>query len=534
LKKDLQSLAGGFHANLSDLFNADPNRAQTFVAEGAGIRLDYSKQWLTADIQAALIEALKAKRFAAKRAELQHGGRINHTEHRAALHMALRALPDADYCLDGESVMPEVIAVRERCYQFANAVRDGTIRGATGQPFTDVLNIGIGGSDLGPMMVAEALRPFIDGAKPHYASNIDGAHLADILQGLNPETTLCLVASKTFTTHETLHNAYKVRDWMTETLGEQAIAAHFAALSVNLDEVRAFGISEDRMFPFWDWVGGRYSVWSSIGLSLMIAMGPDAFDAFLDGARRMDQHFLEAPLDRNIPVVMALLGVWYRNGYGHETQAVVPYAQRLVHFPTYLQALEMESNGKSVGRDGQPVTLHTSPVIWGQPGTNGQHAFFQLLHQGTLISPIDFIVTANPNDTDEASHRLLVANCLAQAEALAFGQTEADAGSESKPSGMPEENVHLAAHRSFPGNRPSSLIMMESLDPKHLGALMAAYEHKVFTQGVFWGINSFDQWGVELGKLRAKSLSPMLESGSIEGFSQSTQEAVKWLFRNHD
>ena len=532
---NLSAMAHTFEPTLNQLFADDPIRAQRFCAEGAGIRLDYSKHWLTESVRDALVAGLEAVDFGTKRAALVNGDLLNLSEQRAVLHMALRGEAGDPFAQCGSPIMPSILSERSRCFEFAEAVRNGTLCGATGRAFTDVLSLGIGGSDLGPMMVAEALKPWIDGPRPHYVANIDGADLADTLAQLDPETTLCVVASKTFTTQETLHNAKKVKAWFSQALGTAAVGAHLAAVSTNVEAVRAFGIATERMFPFSDWVGGRYSVWSSIGLSLMISLGPDDFAEFLAGARAMDQHFLQTPLHENIPVLMALLGVWYRNGFGFESHAVIPYAQRLVHFPAYVQALEMESNGKRVSASGEVLDHHTSALVWGQIGTNGQHAFFQALHQGTLVSPIDFIVTAKPVDTDTASHRLLVANCLAQAEALAFGQSQPELRAEMQHQGLSGADIErLRSHRTFPGNRPSSLLMLSALTPKSLGALMAAYEHKVFTQGVYWGINSFDQWGVELGKARARTLAPMLGAGDIDGFSTSTQDAARWLFRDLD
>lgn len=526
----IQAHASEFNSTLSTLFADDPSRAKRYVIEAAGLRFDYSKHWIDDATRALLLDQLHARDFIAKRNAFFSGEKINLSERRAVLHMALRAAPDDIFAVDGESVMPDVLAARARCFAFAENVRSGELKGATGQMFTDVVNIGIGGSDLGPLMVSEALKPWVDGPQPHYVSNVDGAHLADVLSTLNPETTLILVASKTFTTAETLHNANKARQWIVAQLGESAVGAHFAALSTHADAVQRFGIGAERMFPFWDWVGGRFSVWSSIGLSLMIALGADDFSAFLDGARAMDRHFLDAPLEQNIPVLMGMLGVWYRNGFDLQTHAVVPYAQRLAYLPAFLQQLEMESNGKSVQADGSALEQHSSPVVWGQTGTNGQHAFFQLLHQGTLIAPMDFIVAAEAVDTDQTSQQILLANCLAQAEALAFGRSDAAVKDEMLSAGLSDAEIaHRSPHRQFPGNRPSSLIMARQWTPRTLGALIAAYEHKVFTQGVYWGVNAFDQWGVELGKTRADALIPMLASGAVTEFSESTVEAVAWL-----
>jgi len=530
LNDQLSTLSKQWNQSLRTLFERDSDRGSRYVAKGAGLRLDYSKHWVDDAVLQALVRLLDECLFSAQRAKLFSGERINSTENRAVLHAALRAQSTDEYGIDGQSVMAEVFQARGDTYAFAEDIREGRVLGSTGETLTDVVNIGIGGSDLGPLMVSEALKPLIDGPRPHYVSNVDGAHLHDVLASLNPATTLILVASKTFTTQETMHNAMKAKRWITEALGDQAVSHHFAALSTNAEAVAAFGISESRMFGFWDWVGGRYSVWSSIGLSLVIALGPEVFGRFLDGARAMDQHFQKAPAKDNIPVLMALLGIWYRNGFGLETLAVLPYEQRLHRFAAYLQQMEMESNGKRVDREGAPVNYDTCPVIWGEPGTNGQHAFFQLLHQGTLICPADFILTANPTNTDAESHALLNANCLAQAESLAFGKTEDAVYREMIEHGQSEsEALRLAPHRTFPGNRPSSLIMMDALTPENLGALIAAYEHKVFTQGVIWNINSYDQWGVELGKAQCNALRPSFDSGDASAFSTSTQETLKWL-----
>lgn len=530
MNDQLSTLSKQWNQSLKTLFEYHPDRGSTFVAEAAGLRLDYSKHWIDEAVFQALLRLLDECHFSSKREQLFLGKRINVTENRAVLHAALRAQSTDEYGIDGKSVIAEVLQARGHAYAFADDVREGRVLSSTGEVFSNVVNIGIGGSDLGPLMVSEALKPLVDGPRPHYVSNVDGAHLYDVLESLSPSTTLVVVASKTFTTQETMHNAIKAKRWITEALGDQAVSHHFAALSTNAEAVGAFGISESRMFGFWDWVGGRYSVWSSIGLSLVIAMGSEVFGRFLDGARAMDRHFQKAPAKDNIPVLMALLGVWYRNGFGLETLAVFAYEQRLHRFAAYLQQMEMESNGKRVDREGIPVNYDTCPVIWGEPGTNGQHAFFQLLHQGTLICPADFILTANPTNTDVESHTLLNAACLAQAESLAFGKTEDVVYREMLEYGRSEsEAMRLAPHCTFPGNRPSSLIMMDALTPENLGALIAAYEHKVFTQGVIWNINSYDQWGVELGKAQCNALRPSFDSGDASIFSTSTQETLKWL-----
>ena len=533
MKGLLSTLSSQWNQSLEDLFEGDPERGTRYVTEGAGLRFDYSKHWVDQSVLDALFDILAECGFGGMRGQLFNGERINLTENRSVFHLALRAKSIDEFAIDGVSVLADVLQARGDAYEFAEAIRHGNTVGATGKAFTDVVNIGIGGSDLGPLMVSEALRPLIDGPTPHYVSNVDGAHLHDVLVDLDPETTLFLVASKTFTTQETMHNATKAQRWVADALGREAISSHFAALSTNIEAVKAFGVSESRVFGFWDWVGGRYSVWSTIGLSLMISLGPDVFDRLLNGAREMDQHFRDAPPESNIPVLMALLGIWYRNGFNLQTLAVLPYEQRLHRFPAYLQQMEMESNGKRVDRNGQTVSYETCPVIWGEPGTNGQHAFFQLLHQGTLICPVDFIMTANPVNTDVESHVLLNANCLAQSESLAFGRGFDEVYRDMVDQGLAISDAkRLAPHRTFPGNRPSSTIMMRQLTPESLGALIAAYEHKVFTQGVIWNVNSYDQWGVELGKEQCNALRPALNSGEASEFSSSTQETLRWLLQN--
>lgn len=429
------------------------------------------------------------------------------------LHTALRNRSDDPVIVDGKDVMPDVRAVLDAMANFSEAVRSAELTSSTGAPFTDVVNIGIGGSDLGPVMTTLALAPYHDGPELHYVSNVDGAHIADTLAKLDPATTLVIVASKTFTTIETMTNAQAARKWISDTLGEDAVGSHFAAVSTALDKVAAFGIDQSRVFGFWDWVGGRYSVWSAIGLPLMIAIGPDAFSDFLEGAHAMDKHFQEAELANNLPVLMALIGVWNRNVLGHSARAVLPYDQRLSRLPAYLQQLDMESNGKSVKLDGTPVTRETGPLVWGEPGTNGQHAFYQLLHQGTTVIPCEFLIAANGHEDDlKHHHDLLVANCLAQSEALMLGRTLEEAKALLKASGQAEDEVErLAPHKVFPGNRPSITLVYDSLTPFALGRLIALYEHRVFVEGVIWDINSFDQWGVELGKELATALLPMVK-----------------------
>ena len=440
------------------------------------------------------------------------GDLINSTERRAVLHTALRNFSGDPVFVEGKDVMPEVLAERAKVAAFANDVREGRLRGALGQPMTDVVNIGIGGSDLGPAMATKALAPYAPAnLRSHFVSNVDGADIADTLRGLDPARTLFIVSSKTFTTQETMTNAASARAWIAGALGEAAVSDHFAAVSTQLDKVAEFGIESGRVFGFWDWVGGRYSIWSSIGLPLAIAIGPEQFEDFLRGGYKIDRHFRAAPLMQNIPVLMGLLSVWNRNVLGHASHAVIPYDQRLSRFSAYLQQLQMESNGKSVRLDGSPVTTATGAVIWGEPGTNGQHAFFQLLHQGTEVVPVDFLVAATPTNADAHHHDLLVANCFAQGEALMRGRSPGQAIEIMEKHGQSaEEAKRLAPHKTFSGSRPSSTLLYPKLTPEMLGQLIALYEHKVFVEAAVWGINAFDQWGVELGKELASRLAPIV------------------------
>ncbi|HEY9549674.1 MAG TPA: glucose-6-phosphate isomerase, partial [Kiloniellaceae bacterium] len=436
--------------------------------------------------------------------------------------------------VDGRDVMADVREVLDAMAAFAEAVRDGALGGATGQRFTDVVNIGIGGSDLGPAMVTRALSPYHrDGLRCHFVSNVDSAHLSDTLKGLDPARTLFVVASKTFTTLETMTNARSARAWLVAALGEAAVASHFAAVSTNLEAVAAFGIAESRVFGFWDWVGGRYSVWCAIGLPVMIAIGPARFGEFLAGGHEMDEHFRSAPLAANLPVILGLLGVWYRDVWGFGSHAVLPYDQRLERFPAYLQQLDMESNGKRVTLTGHPVSEATGPVIWGEPGTNGQHAFYQLLHQGSDVVPCDFLVAAQAQEALGDHHLQLIANCLAQSEALMRGKTAAEARAELAAGGLDAAAVEaLGPHKVFPGNRPSNTLVYRRLDPRTLGRLIALYEHKVFVQGRIWGINSFDQWGVELGKQLAGELLPLLKGKTaVAGRDASTAGLLQEIAR---
>ena len=499
--------------HMRKLFDQDSGRFDAFSMRVGSFLLDYSKNQIDQSVVDALITLAHEAKVDAKRDEMFAGHPINATEGRAVLHTALRAPADYPLELDGVRIADDIHRVLNAMSEFARDVRLGALRGSGGKPYTDVVNIGIGGSDLGPVMAVGALAPYHDGPRVHFVSNVDGAHLTDTLKSLDPETTLFLVASKTFTTQETMTNANSARAWILGHLGEQAVGDHFAAISTNLDAVSNFGIQQDRVFGFWDWVGGRYSIWSAIGLPLMIAIGPDNFRKFLDGAHAMDQHFKQAPLDKNMPVLLAMLGVWYRNFVGYPSHGVMPYDQRLARFPAYLQQLDMESNGKRIRLDGSDVESETGPIIWGEPGTNGQHAFYQLIHQGTTTIPCDFLLAAHPQEVLGDHHSILAANCFAQSEALMRGKTLEEAKAELSAAGMDAEDIaRLAPHKVFPGNRPSNTILYDRLDPATLGGLIALYEHKVFVQGVVWGINSFDQWGVELGKQLANTLLPMVKS----------------------
>jgi len=508
--------------NMREMFAADPARFSRLSASVDGLLLDYSKNRIDTAAVVALLDLARIAGVEERRDAMFAGEKINVTENRAVLHVALRATPDESYIVDGKNVVDDVQSVLAAMTAFAEGIRDGSIAG-TGGRFTDVVNIGIGGSDLGPAMVTRALSPYHDGPRLHFVSNVDGAHIHDTLEGLDPATTLFLVASKTFTTIETMTNAATARAWIVAALGEEAVGAHFAAMSTALDKVNAFGIDESRTFGFWDWVGGRYSVWSAIGLPVMIAIGADDFRQFLAGAHAMDQHFRTAPLDKNLPVLLALIGIWNRNILGFPTKAVLPYDQRLERFAAYLQQLDMESNGKRVTLEGAPVTLATGPLVWGEPGTNGQHAFYQLIHQGTDVIPCDFLIAATAHETDKVHHALLLANCFAQTEALMRGRTTDEARAELAAEGkVPTEVERLAPHKTFPGNRPSNTILYKLLDPFTLGRLIALYEHQVFVQGAIWGIDSYDQWGVELGKQLAMQLLPMVDGTADAGSRDSS------------
>jgi len=511
--------------HLRQWFAEDPSRGERMVIEGAGLVLDYSRNRLDDRTVALLVALARASEVEGWIEAMFRGERLNVTEQRAVLHVALRAARGTRLVVDGHDVVAEVHDVLERMARFATAVREGRWHGHTGKPVRAIVNIGIGGSDLGPAMAYEALRPWADRRLVvRFVSNVDASDFVEKTRDLDPAETLVIVSSKTFTTLETMTNARTARAWLLGALGgdERAIARHFVAVSTNAEAVRAFGIDPENMFGFWDWVGGRFSMDSAIGLSTMIALGPEGFHALLAGFRAMDEHFRTTPFERNLPVLLALIGIWYRNFFATASHAVLPYDQYLERFPAYLQQLEMESNGKSVTLDGQSVGWDTAPVVWGQPGTNGQHAFYQMLHQGTALVPVDFIAFARPAHAIGDHHDLLLANVLAQAEALAFGKT----AEEVQADGVAPA---LVPHRSFAGNRPSSLILGEQLTPETLGSLVALYEHKVFVQGAIWGINSFDQWGVELGKVLAQRIAGELAGPSPTlAHDSATNRAIRW------
>lgn len=522
--------------NLRELFAADADRARNFTFDAAGLHVDLSKNLIDGDVVKQLVEVAKAAGLEASRDAMFAGEHINNTEDRAVLHTALRIPAEDDLTVDGQDVAADVHEVLGRMRDFATALRSGAWLGHTGHTIKKVVNIGIGGSDLGPAMAAKALRSYeVAGISAEFVSNVDPADMAATLDGLDAESTLFIIASKTFTTQETLTNAHAARRWLIEQFDgdESAVAKHFVAVSTNAEKVAEFGIDTENMFPFWNWVGGRYSVDCAIGLSLMCTIGPMDFMRFLEGFHAMDEHFRTAPLEENVPALMGLLGVWYTNFFGAQTHAVLPYSQDLGRFPAYLQQLTMESNGKSVRRDGTAVTApSTGEIYWGEPGTNGQHAFFQLMHQGTRLIPADFIGFARPKqdfptaDGSGSMHDLLMGNFFAQTKVLAFGKTAEEIAAE----GVDEAVV---PHKVMPGNRPTTTILAEELTPAVLGALIALYEHIVFTQGVIWDINSFDQWGVELGKQQANDLAPAVSGAeAADSGDQSTDELIGWYRSN--
>ncbi len=516
-----QALQHHFHRienlHLRDLFAADPQRFTRFSCQFNDILFDYSKHRITSETLDLLIELARQCRLEDKIAAMFAGEKINVTEGRSVLHIALRNRSNRPIQVDGSDVMPQVNRVLGKMRTFTDRVRNGHWRGVTGQPITDIVNIGIGGSDLGPLMVTEALRPYCHKRlKLHFVSNVDATHLVETLRSVNPEATLFLIASKTFTTQETMTNARSARAWLLDRLQDKtAVASHFIAISTNRDKVAEFGINTDNMFEFWDWVGGRYSLWSAIGLSIALAVGMDHFEELLNGAHLVDEHFRTTPFETNIPVLMGLLGIWYNNFFGAESHVILPYDQYLHRFPAYFQQGDMESSGKKTTLHGEPVDYSTGPIIWGEPGTNGQHAFYQLLHQGTKLIPADFIAAIESQNPLGDHQQILLSNFFAQPEALMKGKGAEEVKIELEKEGLsPEQIKQLLPHKVFPGNRPSSSFLYRKLTPQTLGSLIALYEHKIFTQGAIWDINPFDQWGVELGKQLAKKILTELQQPS--------------------
>lgn len=518
--------------HMREMFDEDPQRFEKFSLRFNDILLDYSKNRITEETMARLLDLAREAQVEQWRERMFSGEKINFTEERAVLHTALRNRGNRPVLVDGKDVMPDVNRVLAQMRDFTGRVRSGEWKGYTGKPITDIVNIGIGGSDLGPFMACVALKPFSrPGLRAHFVSNVDGAHIAMTLEKCNPETTLFVVASKTFTTQETLTNARSARDWFLAAAKDEAhVAKHFVALSTNAGEVQKFGIDTANMFAFWDWVGGRYSLWSAIGLTIALYLGMDHFEAMLLGGYEMDQHFRNTPLEKNLPVTMALIGIWYNNFFGAQTHAILPYDQRLSRFSAYFQQGDMESNGKFVDREGRRTDYSTGPIIWGEPGTNGQHAFYQLIHQGTKMVPCDFLMPVETEYPLGQHHEILFSNFLAQTQALMQGKTEADARAELEAAGLSGEALErLLPHKIFRGNRPTNSILFNRLDPKTLGTLIALYEHKIFVQGIIWNINSFDQWGVELGKQLASAILPELHDDTpVSGHDSSTNGLINY------
>ena len=522
--------------HMRQLFTEDPQRFETFSLQFEDILFDYSKHRITTETIAKLCALAEQAGLKAKIEAMFSGTKINTTEQRAVLHVALRNRSNRPIKVDGQDVMPQVNAVLEKMRSFCARVRNGDWRGATGEQITDIVNIGIGGSDLGPLMVTEALKSYgHERLRVHFVSNVDATHLTETLKKLVPETTLFLVASKTFTTQETMANAHSARNWLLSNgQDEQAVAKHFAALSTNCEAVSAFGIDPENMFEFWDWVGGRYSLWSAIGLSIALFIGMERFEELLAGAHRVDEHFRTAPLEKNIPVLMGLLGIWYNNFFGADSHVILPYDQYLHRFPAYFQQGDMESNGKRISKAGRQVDYSTGPIIWGEPGTNGQHAFYQLIHQGTKLVPADFLAPIESHNPLGDHHQLLLSNFFAQPEALMKGKTAQEVRTELEQEGMDQARIEaLLPHKVFPGNRPSSSFLFKKLTPATLGSLIAFYEHKIFTQGAIWDLNSFDQWGVELGKQLAKKILPELSQQAAVTSHDSSTNGLMNYYRSH-
>jgi glucose-6-phosphate isomerase len=522
--------------HMRDMFREDPDRFAKFSLRFEDILLDYSKNRINGETVELLLSLAKESNLSDWIEKMFSGSKINITEDRAVLHVALRNRSNRPIVVDGQDVMPEVNRVLAHMREFTEELRGGEWKGYTGKALTDVVNIGIGGSDLGPVMATEALKPYgKPGLRVHFVSNVDGTHIVETLKELKPDTTLFIVASKTFTTQETLTNAHTARDWLLASAKDEgAIAKHFVALSTNRAEVEKFGIDARNMFEFWDWVGGRYSLWSAIGLSIAAYIGMDNFEEMLLGGHLMDEHFRSTPFEKNLPVILGLVGIWYNNFFGAQTVAILPYDQYMHRFSAYFQQGDMESNGKSVRRDGKPADCSTGPIIWGEPGTNGQHAFYQLIHQRTKLVPADFIAPIETHNPVGQHHQILLSNFFAQTEALMKGKTEAEVRAELEASGLSGEKLeNLVPHKVFSGNRPTNSIVVQKITPRTLGSLIALYEHKIFVQGIIWNINSFDQWGVELGKQLAKAILPELrDSTQVTSHDSSTNGLINY-YKDH-
>jgi glucose-6-phosphate isomerase len=520
-------------ASMTAMFQADTSRTEKFHLKWNDFLVDYSKNRITQETVDLLLELANETDLKNAISDYFGGAIINQTENRAVLHTALRAQESAVINVDGVNVMPEVYAVKNKVKSFTNEVTSGQRTGYTGKPFTDIVNIGIGGSDLGPVMVVEALQFYKNHLNVHFVSNVDGDHVNEIIKKLNPETTLFVIVSKTFTTQETLTNSETIKAWFLKSASQEDVAKHFVAVSTNIQKVTEFGINPDNVFPMWDWVGGRFSLWSAVGLSISLAVGFDNFDGLLSGANEMDEHFRTADFDKNIPVTLALLSVWYNNFFGAESEALIPYTQYLQKLAPYLQQGTMESNGKSVGRDGKPVNYETGTIIWGEPGTNAQHAFFQLIHQGTKLIPSDFVGFVKPLYGDEDHHDKLMSNFFAQTEALMNGKSQEQVQAEFDKQGLSAEKASvLLPFKVFSGNKPTNTILIQKLTPKSLGSLIAMYEHKIFVQGIIWNIFSFDQWGVELGKQLANSILEEINTKQVKDHDSSTKFLLNHFLEN--
>ena len=520
-------------ASMPKMFEDDKNRAAKFHVKWNDFLVDYSKNRINQETINLLLELANEVELKDAIAKYFAGDSINQTENRAVLHTALRAPSNTDVQVDGENVISEIFEVKNKIKNFTAEVINGSRKGYTGKTFTDVVNIGIGGSDLGPAMVVEALQFYKNHLNLHFVSNVDGDHVNEIIKKLNPETTLFVIVSKTFTTQETLTNSETIRKWFLQSASQEDVAKHFVAVSTNIKNVTEFGINENNVFPMWDWVGGRFSLWSAVGLSISLAVGFDNFDKLLGGANKMDDHFKTADFDQNIPVLLALLSIWYNNFFGAESEALIPYTQYLQKLAPYLQQGIMESNGKSIGRDGKPVNYQTGTIIWGEPGTNSQHAFFQLIHQGTKLIPTDFIGFVKPLYGDEDHHDKLMSNFFAQTEALLNGKTEAQVQAEFDKQGLSKEKAEfLLPFKVFSGNKPTNTILIQKLTPENLGSLIALYEHKIFVQGIIWNIFSYDQWGVELGKQLANSILSEINSGDVKQHDSSTTFLLSHFLKN--